>query len=95
MVEAELLAAEGGRTAAIAGGVKVMAGWTGCVHGGLLQKRKAGLKAKGPARTLGLSPFLTQHFQYTKRTITHLLCREKIHRVWFEGVGGFCTDLGG
>jgi hypothetical protein len=54
-----------------------------------------GLRAKGPARTLGLSPFLTQHFQYTKRTITHLPCREKRYRVWFEGIGGFSTVLGG
>jgi hypothetical protein len=37
VVEAELLAAEGGRAAAVAGGVEVMAGWTGCGHGLLLE----------------------------------------------------------
>src|ERR1035437_2297071 len=35
-VEAELLAAEGGRAAALAGGAEVVAGWTGCGHDGLL-----------------------------------------------------------
>jgi hypothetical protein len=34
VVEAELLVAEGGRTAATAGGQEVVAGWTGCGHGG-------------------------------------------------------------
>jgi hypothetical protein len=36
VVVTELLAAEGGRAAGVAGGVKVMASWTGCRHGGLL-----------------------------------------------------------
>jgi hypothetical protein len=51
VVEAELLAAEGGRAAAVAGGVEVMAGWMGCGHGGLLwiAKSESRLKAKGPA----------------------------------------------
>jgi hypothetical protein len=36
VVVAELLAAEGGRAAGLAGGLEVMAGGMGCGHGGLL-----------------------------------------------------------
>jgi len=36
VIETELLAAEGGRAAGLAGGVEVMAGGAGCGHGGLL-----------------------------------------------------------
>ena len=50
VVVTELLAAEGGRAAGFAVGVKVAAGGIGRGHGGLL-----GLNAKGPARMLGLS----------------------------------------
>ena len=60
VIEAELLAAEGGRAAALAGGVEVMAGRMGCGHGGLL-----GLKAKGPAvsRAFSISYLLLLVYQ--------------------------------
>jgi len=51
VVEAELLAAEGGRAAMLAGGVEVMAGGTGCGHGGL----SLVVKSKRPSADAGPS----------------------------------------
>jgi hypothetical protein len=41
-------------------------------------------KSERPGADAGPSLFLTYYFQYSKRTITHLLCREKRYRAWFE-----------
>jgi hypothetical protein len=59
------------------------------------RERTLGSKNKEAQRgRWAISLFFTYYFQYTKRTITHLLSILRLQVAGLMGVGGICTVLG-